>query len=331
MNVDEAIKKISDMGYKSVEEAKREFTVLSEEHKKFQPNVSEEARNAFILNILVGRANSGNERTFKGYFIGFDAEFDKNKKHRDRAAESGVVNEKGELVFVDMPKTQSSFEGQPIPSPMESMNRVCYFIGTVVSKDGQEDWKKGQLWLQKPGIVPPVNVLTEFRASGNFTGESPMINSTDKTNFTVLSEDKVDFQDLCKILLQNNMCNIEELNSFDQPKNYPLLVFKAQIVRITLTRAGKSNAVEVRKIAQNIDDLFSAEIPENFTLWCDKQLPLDLAEGDITWCIVNKYARKDGTNSFKGFGFFAEQTSFPKNKPLPLTEENTKVKEQFGD
>jgi len=50
----------------------------------------------------------------------------------------------------------------------------------------------------------------------------------------------------------------------------------------------------------------------------------EFGEGDIVWCVGQKYVKQTGDFSLKGFGFFIEKSAFPKNKPAPITEENSK-------
>lgn len=329
--VDDVLAVIAETGYKPIEELTKDYNELLEKSKIAQPEASEEARQAYILNILQGRsqASTSNTLPLKGYFLGHGGVFDSNKKERDKAVKLGVVNEKGQLIYTNMSEKRKKFEGQPIPTPDESMSRVAWFIGTVNKEGVEENWKASQLWIRKKDLIPPTRKLVKFVGSGNFNVSVPSLNTVDTTQFVVLSEEKVNFGEMAKTILPTNICDFSDITTFEPPESYPLVIFRAQVVRTAVTKdVTKSNPVELRMVAETIDDILKADNVENITVWCDKAVPLDICEGDIVWAIVSKFKRQDGSISLNGQGFYIEKTGFPTNTPLPITEENAKMIEE---
>ncbi len=325
--IEEIIKQISETGYKSYDDTLAEYNELIEKSKKVQPDISDEARQAYVLNMLLGRAP--HPLNIKGYILGVDREFDQNKKDRDRALKEGLVNETGEPIYVNMPENRKWLEGKPIPSPTDSTVRVCYFVGTTAKEGEEEIWKKATLWNRVKGLVPETMKLVEFKASGRFDKNTPVVGTLDGTQFKVLSEEPINFGEMSKAMLADNICAFEDIASFEQPKDYGLTIFRAQVVRATVTKdETKSNAVELRMVAETIEDVLKADSVENITTWCDKAVPLPFGEGDIVWCVGNKFTKQDGSYSMKGLGFFVERSSTPKNKPAPITKENSKATEE---
>jgi len=328
--IQEILKQISETGYKNLEDTTKEYNKLLENSKIVQPEASDEARQAYILNMMLGKAP--HPTTIKGFFLGFDGEFDQNKKGRDLALKDGVVNDNGEPIYMNMPKNRNFLEGKPIPSPEDSLTRVCYFVGTV-SKEGTEDnWKRATLWNRVKGLVPETMKQMEFKINGAFNKSCPAVGTLDGTQFKVLSDEKINFSEMANDILADNICTFEEIPTFEQPKDFPVMIFKAQVVRTTVTKDEKmNNPVELRMIAETIDDVLKADNIENQTIWCDVDVPLEFGEGDIVWCVGQKYVKQTGDFSLKGFGFFIEKSAFPKNKPAPITEENSKAVEEKVD
>ena len=136
---------------------------------------------------------------------------------------------------------------------------------------------------------------------------------------------------MTKGVIPKHIVDFAKIAEAEQSTEFQVMVFKAQVVRVTLTRQGKSNAVELRINAETIDEILAAENTPNYTLWCDKNVPLNFGEGDVVWCVANKYINKEGKMSLKGFGFWVERTSFPQTKPVLLTPENTKAAPEQKD
>ena len=315
---------ISETGYKSYDDTCKEYNDMIGKYKLVQPDASEVSIQAHVLNVLLGKAPHPHD--LKGYFLGVGGLLDQNKRARDKALKEGTVDENGVPVYMGMPKNRSFLEGKVIPSAEDSMVRVCYFFGTSVKEGQEENWKKVTLWNRVKGLVPKLMLPIEFKADGNFDKTAPSLGTLPGTTFKVTSQEPVNFVELVNSSMPENVCLFEDVTAFEQPKDYPVMIFKAQVVRATVTKdETMSNPVELRMPAETIEDVLKADNVENITVWCDKAVPIDFGEGDIVWCFGNKYVKQDGGISLKGFGFFVEKSAFPQSKPAPINNDNSKA------
>jgi len=321
--IEKYMRQIEESGYKNYDDTCKEFNETVAKYKLVQPDASEESIQAHVLNGMLAKLPKTTD--LKGYFLGVAGEFDQNKKIREKALAEGYVNEQGEAIYHDLPKAREKFNDTPIPSPEKSSVRVCYFFGTEAKEGQEENWKPAVLW-NRTGLVPELMKATEFKSSGDYSKTAPSIGTLDGTKFNVTSQEPINFVEMVSTALPNNICAFDGITDFEQPKEFPVMIFKAQVVRATVTQSETmSNPVELRMTADNLEDIIKAENVDNVTLWCDKAVPLDFGEGDIVWCVANKYVKSDSSLALKGFGFFVETSIFPQSKPLPINSENTKA------
>jgi len=322
------LNKISESGYKPIEELTKDYQSLVEKSKVVHPHLTEEPRDAYVLNILMGRSKVSSVKTIsvKGYLIGASSEFDQNKKERDKSLREGYINEDNQPIFKGMPDNRKFLEDQPIPVADDSMTRPMYFVGTMEDK---EDWKPTMIWLRNSkGIVPPQNKLINLKVSGKMDAVNPSLSMDGSSAAKILDEAKIDFGGMITSMLPDNICKFEEIESFEQPQGYPLTIFRGVVVSAKIVeKAGvKSNPVEIRMAAETVEDIIKADDVENRVLWFNKSIPVaELNEGDTGWFVANKFVKQSGDISLQGMGFFIETTGFPKEAPVPLTEENTKT------
>lgn len=312
--IEKHLREVSDSGYASYDAVCAEYEDWMAKYAVTHADFSEEKRQVQVINLLKGKTPKTHD--LKGYFIGVAGEFDQNKKARDAAVASGVVNEEGEPIDAN---------DKTIPSEADSLVRVCYFFGTQAKEGVEENWKPSTVW-NRTGVAPELMVQTEFKGTGNLDKAIPAIGAPSGIKFNVTSKEPINFVEMVQSSIPENVCGFEDIASFEQPKAFPVMVFRAQVVRATTTREGvPNNPVELRMPAETVEDLAKADNMENVTVWCDKAVPLNFGEGDIVWCVGNKYVKNDGSLNLKGFGFFVESSAYPENKPEELNDQNGKA------
>ncbi len=323
---EEVFKYIIDGGLSTPEKLEEAYKVVWNDSLIVHPGMSEEQRTAYILTIILGRVKG--VFGLGGFFIGYGDQFDVNVKARKRALQLNHYSTEGstvgKLIYKDMPTNQNFREGEIIPTEAESLSRLCYGVFWEKNKEGKIPdislWKPFSLWLRETNDVFPLFTVLEFRATGKITGTTPTLNS-DGISYKIVKDEKINFPQIAKLFLKNNITTLKDLPNFQKVVGFPIEIINAQVVRFTKTSPSKkADVVELRSYSRNIEEL-DTETP-NYTLFINKQLDLDLHEGDIVWCVVDKFTGRDGSIGVRGYGFWIEESNAPISPPQPLTIEN---------